>query len=448
MTTKNLSAEESILGAMMWSRSIATLVVQLLKPTDFWDAKHRLIYDVLSDLATAGEMTDARSLVAELEKRGTLERAGNKDYVYLLLDTCPNEGAWKHYCECILDAAARREISNVGPRLQELGYGQDVKEALDTASQELHEIGARLDHNGPSHVSEGVYDSFDRMMKARETGSRVTGLPTGFNELDMTTGGLQPGNLLIVGGRTSMGKTSWSLNIAHYVALHMQQPVLIFSLEMSARDISERLVCQEAKTNLSLYRVGDLNDDEMRRVQAAKTRVANAPITIDDSGNLTLEQARMTTRQVRPALVIVDYLQLLYSSEKVESRAQQVSQFARDLKALAMELQIPVIAASQLRRLPAGSTPKEPSLEDLKESGGIEQNADLVVLLYRPAVDKPRDDDLRGKADMHLAKHRNGRTGKFRLWWAGASTTFLNPDSDEAVMSCASEEKTSATEGR
>jgi replicative DNA helicase len=433
VSPKNLEAEESVLGAMMISSAVAQSVVQLLEPTDFWNERHRVLYGVIADMVTAGISTDERAVIAELRKRGALETVGDAAYVITLADTCPNPSAYRHYCECIIDSAARRQIGERVLALADLPAGTDVRDALERASEDIHALTRRLNQDGPEHVSVGVKASFDRMMQARETGSRVTGLPTGFNTFDAVTSGMHAGNLLVVGGRTSMGKTSWGLNVAHHVALHVKQPVLIFSLEMSALEISQRLICHEARVDLLRYRTGDLDDLQMQAILRASTRVSEAPIVIDDTGSITTEQIRVIARQQHPALVVVDYLQLLYSGHREESRAQEVSRFARDLKVMAMELGIPVIAISQLRRPGTATTKREPSLEDLKESGGIEQNADIVVLLYRPEVDKPRDPNLTGYADMHIAKHRNGKTGKHQLTWEGSTTRFCNPDSEEAV---------------
>lgn len=433
ISPKNLAAEESALGAMMWSRSVAAGISQALRPEDFWDEKHRVVFAALADLLARGESTDVHALAAELEKRRQLEFVGDKFYLIELLDTCPNEHAWRHYCDCILDSSARRQIRDLGTRFGSLRDEDEVRHALEQAGDDLTAVGRRLERKGPSHIAAGVAQSVERMMAAREAGTGITGLETGFRDLDLATGGLQPGNLLVVGGRTSMGKTSWALNIAHHVALHVQRPVLIFSLEMSMSDVSERLICQDARVSMSHYRLGDLCDLDMQRIQDAKARIETAPITIDDRGSVTSKDIRVIARQHRPALVIVDYLQLLHGGAG-DNRAQQVSDDTRNLKVLAMQLGIPVIAASQLRRPPAGQKSKEPSLEDLKESGGIEQNADIVVLLYRPEVDKPRDPELAGYAEMNIAKNRNGRTGSHGLSWEGSITRFANLDDEEARL--------------
>jgi len=433
--TSNLEAEESVLGAMMLSAPAAQAIVQVLEATDFWDERHRILYGTIADMVVAGTPTDERSVIAELRKRGTLEQVGDAAYVITLAGTCPNPSAYRHYCECIIDSASRRQISDRVCALQDLPAGTDVRDALEKASEDIHSLTRRLDHDGPQHVSVGIKASWDRMLSARERGSRVTGLPTGFADFDAVTSGLHPGNLLVVGGRTSMGKTAWTLNVAHHVALHVQQSVLIFSLEMSALEVSQRLICQESGVSLLRYRTGQLDDLQMQATLRASTRISEAPIVVDDRGSVTTEQIRVIARQHRPSLVIVDYLQLLYGGRKDENRSQEVSRFARNMKVMAMELGIPVIAVSQLRRPGVATAKREPSLEDLKESGGIEQNADIVVLLYRPEVDKPRDPELTGYADMHIAKHRNGATGRYSLNWRGETTRFSDSATEEVVCS-------------
>jgi replicative DNA helicase len=281
--------------------------------------------------------------------------------------------------------------------------------------------------------------SFNRMSDAMEKGSRITGVPTGFYDLDGLTSGLQPSNLVIVGGRTSMGKTSFALNVAHHAAVREGIGVLIFSLEMNKTDIAERLLLSEARVDSGKYRTGDVDEKDLDRIVHAAGTLSNAPIFIDDTGDIKLLEMRSIARKListekNVGLIIVDYIQLMYSDKRTESRAQEVSRIARDLKVMAMDLEVPVLAVSQLRRPPPTVQKKDPSLEDLKESGGIEQNADLVVLIYRPEVDDPKNMDVKGVAEVNLAKHRNGRTAKFKLYWMGSYSKFENPAEEDLLQ--------------
>ena len=423
-----IEAEESVLGAMLWSLEIAREVSQVLEPGDFYREKHRVIYRTLVDLILADQSTDIRSLIVGLSRCGRLEQAGDKNYICQLLDTCPNPKAWKHYCECILEAKARRDIVDVGPRLERIARGEDVREALDKTGETIQEIGKRLDRRGPVHISEGITEVIERMELAKEQGSAITGLATGFARLDSITCGLQPGNLIVVGGRTAMGKTSLCLNIAQNVASG-GMPVLFFSLEMSREEIAERLICREAEVDSRCFRSGRLDEDELERVGKAKDAVSSIPLVVEDQGGITLEQTRIAIRQQKPQLVVIDYLQLIYTG-RPESRAQEISRVTRELKLLAMSEKVPIIAVSQLRRPGIHLARQEPQLEDLKESGGIEQNADVVLLIYRPEVDNPSDPDLEGVANINLAKHRNGPTGKIRLNWRGRYAAFEDGNRD------------------
>ncbi|MDD5747481.1 MAG: replicative DNA helicase [Actinomycetota bacterium] len=431
----NLDAEESVLGSMIYSHQAVAIAQELLVPEDFYKDAHRKIFQVLVELYAKGSVTDPVVLAEELEKRGILEEVGDKAYIHMLVDHTPNPHSARHYAEIVRQASLRRNLIDLGYRVAAMGYEtSDEAEILyDRAESSLFELGKRLRREGISHIKDPLVKSFERMTEAQQKGSRITGVPTGFYDLDYITCGLQPSNLIIIGGRTSMGKTSFALNIAHHAAVHEGIGVLIFSLEMNKTDIAERLLLGESRIDSVKYRTGDLIDREVEKIVHACGTLSNAPIFIDDTGDIKLMEMRTIARQWKAkeniGLIIVDYIQLMYGS-KPENRAQDVSRIARDLKVIAMELEVPLIAVSQLRR-PAQGAKKEPSLEDLKESGGIEQNADVVVLIYRPEVDDPRNQDLKGIAEINVAKHRNGRTGHFELLWMGSYSKFENPAEED-----------------
>lgn len=431
----NLELEENVLGAMLSRSQAVAEALEVLNADDFYRDQHRVIYSVLVDLYATSRPTDYAALADELKRRGQLEAVGDRAYLVALYGSCPNPYSVKYYAERVRDLAIRRELVNASYKIADLGYSTEGE--LDTqlaeAEGQLYEVGARLRNESIGHITVPLADSLERMEKARQKGGRVTGLATGFNELDGLTCGLQPSNLIIVGGRTSMGKTSFALNIAHYAAVQQGLPVLVFSLEMVKIEVAERLILAEALIDSNRYRAGNLTNEEVQRARAAAKKIGAAPIIVDDEGDRSLNEIRSISRRLVSAegvrLIVVDYIQLLYGdSRKHENRAQEVSRIARSLKVMAMELGVPVIAVSQLRRPAPTVSRKEPQMEDLKESGGIEQNADLVILLYRPEVDHPGNLDLAGVAEVNLAKHRNGRTGKLKLVWVGSYSSFMDPD--------------------
>ena len=433
----NLEAEESVLGSMILSHPATAVAQEMLRPEDFYKESHRKIFQILVELYAGGSSTDPVVLAEELKSRGILESVGDKAYIHMLVDTVPNPHNIEHYSQIVRDMAFRRNIIDVGYEVTNLGYdtSDGTEEVFDRAESAIFAVGKRMRRERLSHIKEPLVESFNRMEKARERGSIITGVPSGFNILDKWTAGLQPSNLIVVGGRTAMGKTSFALNIAMHVGLSEGRGVLIFSMEMSRVELTERLLCSQARIDSSDYRTGRISDEGLEKIVNTTGVLYNAPIFIDDTGDITMLEMRSKARQLMArenvGLIIVDYIQLMHLPGFREGRVQEVSRIARDLKVLAMELEVPVLAVSQLRRPPPTVTKKEPSLEDLRESGAIEQGADVVILLYRPEVDNPSGRGVQGMADIHLAKHRNGRTGKFRLSWIGAYTRFENLAEEE-----------------
>lgn len=439
----NLEAEESVLGSMILSHAAAAEAQEIVRAEDFYKESHREIFRTLVDLYSSGSTTDPVVLAEELKRRGRLESVGDRAYIVSLVDTTPNPHNIKHYCRIVRDMAIRRSLIEVGWEITDLGYGtgDPVENIFDRAEDSIFGLGKRMRREGLVHIREPVKLSFDRMSDARDKDSSITGVPTGFYDLDHLTRGLQPSNLIVIGGRTSMGKTSLALNIASHAAVNEEIGALVFSLEMSRVEVAERLLLAQARVDSRKYKIGKLDEDEMDRVVNAAAALSNAPIYIDDTGDISIMEMRTIGRQLKAkeniGLMIVDYMQLMYASRQegllYRSRVQEVSKLARDLKVIAMDLEIPVIAVSQLRRPPPTTQKKAPSLEDLKESGGIEQNADVVVLIYRPEVDDPRNQDLWGKANIDVAKHRNGMTRELHLNWIGSYSKFENPAEEDRL---------------
>lgn len=429
----NLEAEESVLGSMILSHSAVADAQEILVADDFYKDAHRKIFQVLIELYGSNRPTDPVVLAEELKRRGMLEAVGDRAYVVSLAGTVPNPHNIRHYAQIVRDMAFRRNMIDVGYEVTSLGYDitDETGSVYDRAESAVFGLGKRMRRGRLTRINEPLVESFNRMEEARERGSRITGVETGFTRLDRLTAGLQPSNLIVVGGRTSMGKTTFALNVAMHAALNEDVGVLIFSLEMSKVELSERLLCTHARIESGDYRTGRISDDRFVDIVTSTGVLSNAPIYIDDTGDITMLEIRSKARQLiareKIGLIIVDYIQLMHIPGFREGRVQEVSRIARDLKVLAMELEVPVVAVSQLRRPPATvSKEKKPSLEDLRESGAIEQNADLVVLIYRPEMDNPKDLEMKGIAEINLAKHRNGETGQFKLAWIGGYTKFEN----------------------
>lgn len=427
----NLDAEESVLGSMILSHPAVADAQELLKAEDFYKEAHRRIFQVLVDLYASGSTTDPVVLSEELKRRGILEAVGDKAYIYTIVETTPNPHNVKHYAEIVRDMSARRSLIDAGYDITALGYdiADDVTRVYDRAEQAIFDIGKRMHREGVTHIKDLLKQSYDRAATASEKGSSIVGVPTGFTGLDKLTAGLQPGNLVVIGGRTSSGKTSLALNIAQHASVHEGTGVLIFSMEMRKAEIVDRMVCAQARLKSENYKVGRLDQDEFERIVEASDILYGAPIYMDDTPDIKILEMRTNARQLMAreniGLIIVDYIQLMHI-ERVESRVQEVSTIARELKVMAGELEVPVIAASQLRRAPATVGMKAPSLEDLRESGAIEQNADIVLLLYRPESEGSTDQTWQGIAQVDLAKNRNGRTGRLRLSWVGSYMKFEN----------------------
>lgn len=434
----NIQAEESTLGAMILRPSSISDALEMLEGEDFYREQHRMIFEVLTTLYSTGKPTDHVTIADELKRRGQLETIGNLAYLARLSADCPVPENVGYYAAVVREMSMRRKLIEAGYSTAVLGNAirDDLEEQLSEAEAAIYSVGDRLRRESMTHISGPVETSIKRLHEVRESGSRITGIPTGFRELDAVTCGMQPSNLIIIGGRTSMGKTSLALNIAYHVGVTEGKGVLVFSLEMNRVEVAERLVLRDCGLDSGNYRSGNVTQHELEKVHQSARIISGAPIYVDDEGDRSLTEIRSIARRrvtsEHVELVIVDYIQLLYGEKRTESRAQEVSKIARTLKVMAMELAVPVIACSQLRRPSPGITRKEPHLEDLKESGGIEQNADLVLLIYRPEVDEPENLDLKALADVHLAKHRNGKTTMFRLFWTGGSSSFLNPRKEES----------------
>jgi replicative DNA helicase len=410
---QDLIAEQSVLGGMLLSKEAIADVVEIIRERDFYRPAHELIYDAILDLYGRGEPVDPVTVSSELTKRGDIARAGGAPYLHTLISSVPTAANAGYYAKIVRDHAIMRRLVEAGTKIVQLGYSQEgeVDDAVDAAQQEVYDVTERRASEDYVRLAELLPDALDQIEK-NSTGVGEEGVMTGFKDLDKLTNGFQAGNMIVLAARPAVGKSTLGLDIARQAAIHDNQAVVIFSLEMSASEITMRMLSAEAKVGLQSIRTGGLNDEEWGRLAKRMGEISNAPLFIDDSANLSMMEIRAKARRLKQRndlkLVIIDYLQLMSSGKKVESRQQEVSEFSRSLKLLAKELNVPVIAISQLNRTPEQRADKKPQLSDLRESGSIEQDADVVILLHRE--DMYDQQARQGEADLMVVKHRNGPT--------------------------------------
>jgi replicative DNA helicase len=418
---QNLEAEESVLGAMMLSPGAIGAVSEVLDAGDFYRESHAKIYRAALALYAKGEPVDAITLVDELEERGELEDAGSRTRIHELAALVPASANAGHYARIVREMATLRGLIRAGGEISTLGWERpgETTDLVDRAEQIVFDLSQARVTSEFSHIEELLKDSFERITALYEAGAEVTGTPSGFRDLDKLTSGFQPGNLIIVAARPSMGKSGLGLCMAANLAMRAEVPVAIFTLEMSKSEITQRLMCSEAKVESQRLRTGKLAADDWPRLTAACDRLAKAPIYVDDTGSITMMEIRSKARRLKSrepglGLIVVDYLQLMTSGATVENRVQEVSQISRSLKVLARDLDVPILAMSQLSRAVEQRHDKRPILSDLRESGSIEQDADLVLFIYRDEYYND-ESDQQGIAELHLAKHRNGPTDTVKL---------------------------------
>ena len=427
----NLEAEESVLGACMLSREAIAAVLEIIGDGDFYRPANGEIFLAVLDLFGKGEPVDAVTLADELKRRGTLEDLGGKAYLHTLLQTVPSPGSASHYADIVRDHALLRRLIEASQQISDIAYSvpEDIERAVDQSEDLVYQVAQRRTTGDFQALKDLLTENMEMVEQLYERGSSITGLPTGFTELDEITAGLQNSNLIIIAARPAMGKSSMAVSIAQYAAVAEQVPVVIFSLEMSKMELVQRLMCAEARVDSNRLRRGNLQDSDWPKLSHALGRLAEAPIYIDDTANVTIMEMRAKCRRLKAkhglGLVIVDYLQLMQPLKRTDNRVQEVADISRSLKILARELELPVIAVSQLSRNLEHRTDKRPVLADLRDSGALEQDADLVVFIYRDEVYNS-DTDQKGIAEIHVAKHRNGPTGKIDLAFLDHYTKFAN----------------------
>jgi replicative DNA helicase len=428
---QDMDAEQCVLGAMLMSKDAIADVVEVLRGVDFYRPAHEQVYDAVVDLYGRGEPADAITVAAELGKRGELVRVGGAPYLHTLLSSVPVAANAGYYAEIVREKAILRRLVNASIRIGQMSYAGegDVDAIVDRAQAEVYAVTDRNASEDYKPLSELMQPTLDEMEAISSRGGNLGGVPTGFAELDDLTNGLHPGQMVIVAARPGMGKSTLALDLARSASIKHGLTSVIFSLEMSQIEITMRLLSAEASIPLSHIRGGRMSDDDWSRVATKMGQVSEAPMFIDDSPNLTMVEIRAKARRLKQRqdlkLVVVDYIQLMTSGKKVESRQLEVSEFSRQLKLLAKELEVPVVALSQLNRGPEQRTDKKPMLSDLRESGSLEQDADMVILLNRPDI-YDKESERAGEADIDLAKHRNGPTKTMTVAFQGHYSRFAD----------------------
>lgn len=426
---QSLEAEQSVLGGVLIENESLNEVLQLLRPDDFYQENHRAIFQALIELNSRGEPADLVTVSEYLSRNGALEKLGGVAYISTLVDSVPTTANIASYAKIVKDKSILRELIRAcGNLTAECTSEQsDVDDFLDRAEGMIFNISQRRNSGSFAPLKDVLQTSFRTIETLQQNRGQLSGLSTGYKEFDKLTNGLQRSDLIIVAARPSMGKTALALNIAQYAALEAKIPVAIFSLEMSKEQIGLRLLCSEGRIDNTQLRKGELGDDDWMRLTRVAGRLSESKIFIDDSAALTGLEMKAKARRLKSAhnlgLVVVDYLQLMRSERRNENRVQEISEISMNLKALAKELQIPVIALSQLNRGVDSRDNKRPQMSDLRESGAIEQDADLIAFIYRDEIYNPESPD-RGLAEVIIAKHRNGPTGKFKLAFLGQYTRF------------------------
>ncbi len=434
---QSIELEQGVLGAILLENEALVRVLEILNERDFYQEAHRWIFQTMVELFEDNVPIDLLTVTERLRKNDRLGAMGGASYLTELVDMVPTAANVSHHAHIVRDKAVLRGLIQTATTIVTESYedSEDIDVLLDRAEQSIFEISQRKSTTGFANINTILKGSFKHIEQLYERKELITGVPTGFADFDRLTAGLQPADLIIIAGRPSMGKTALSLNIAQHVGGQVGRPVAIFSLEMSKEQLVMRMLCAEARVNSSSLRTGFLSREDWPRLTKAAGTLSEARIHIDDSPAQSSLDIRAKARRLQAevgdlALVIVDYLQLMQGRARIESRQQEISEITRSLKALAKELNVPVVALSQLSRAVEQRQQRRPQLSDLRESGAIEQDADVVVLIYRDEVYDPESSD-KGKAEIIIGKQRNGPTGKIDLAFIGEYTRFENLRRDD-----------------
>jgi replicative DNA helicase len=425
----NIEAEESVLGSMLLSKDAIAEVLEQLHEEDFYRPAHRTMFRSVLELYSHGEAVDAVTVAEHLRRNGTLADVGGAPFLHTLVAGVPTAANAGYYARIVKEAGVLRRLIDVGTKIVQVGYEtpQDVERAVDLAESWVYQLAqgrVAEDYQSLRDVLTGTLEAIERL---HDEHRELTGVATGFPELDRLTSGLQPSNLVIVAARPAVGKSTLGLDVARHASVRAGVPTVVFSLEMSRTELVQRLMCAECTVDMQRLRTGRMEETDWTRLTRSLGKLADAPLYIDDSPGTTMMEIRAKCRRLKQrhglGLVIVDYLQLMQSSKRFENRQQEVSEISRGLKLLAKELNVPVIAISQLSRQPEARSDKKPMLSDLRESGALEQDADVVLFIYRDDLYDP-ESPRKGEADLILAKHRNGPVDTVTVTFQGQYSRF------------------------
>lgn len=428
---QSVEAEMSVLGAMLLDKNGIAKALEILSEDAFYKDAHAKIYSSIVDLFDKNEPVDLVTLTDNLKKDGLLEAVGGVSYLATILNSVPTAANIEYYAQIVQNKAISRKLISTCTEIINSAYAEtgEVNQLLDKAEQLIFNIITRKVSQDFVSVADMLHDSFETIEKLYADRHNITGVPSGFIEFDKITSGFQPSDLIIIAGRPSMGKSSFCLNIAQYVGTKAKMPVAIFSLEMSKDQLVQRLLCAEARVKSTNLRSGFLQESDWPKLTTSAGILSESSIYIDDTPNISILELRTKSRRIKAKhnieIIIIDYLQLMQGRRGIENRQQEISEISRSLKALARELSIPIIALSQLSRAVEGRSDRRPQLSDLRESGAIEQDADLVAFIYRPEYYNPTPEN-EGLAEIIVGKHRHGPTNTFKLAFIKEYTKFEN----------------------
>jgi len=427
----SIEAEQSVLGSMLLDKEAVAAATEVLRGEDFYSESHKEIFEAIVDTYDRGDPVDLVTVVESLRQRGTLGSVGGGAYISELSMSVPSTANIRYYMRIVEEKSILRRLIHASNDIIKESYdaAEDIDIILDHAEKKIFDIAQKKNNQAFEPIKSVLLDTYSKIEELTKNKGKIVGVSTGFKDFDQRTSGLNPSDFILVAARPSMGKTSFAINMAQYAAVYNKIPVAIFSLEMSKEQLAQRMLSSEANVELQKIRSGDLNETDWVKLVRAAGPLSAAPIFIDDTPGISAMEMRSKARRLKLehglGLIVIDYLQLMSGRGRSENRQQEISEISRSLKALARELNVPVVTLSQLSRAPEARTEHRPMLSDLRESGAIEQDADVVVFLYRDEYYNPNS-EKKNIAEAIIAKQRNGPTGTVELVWLGQFTKFAN----------------------
>ena len=429
----SLEAEQSVLGAILIDPTCMDHLAGILSAEDFMLEEHKDVFSAMQKMYLRSKTIDVVTLLDELVRDGVYDEAGGKDYIRLISEIVPSAANVKDYAEIVRDKSMLRALIGACDDITAMAYSEqeDTAHLVEMAEQKIFAVAEGRENKGFTHIRDALVQVYDRLHLLAENKTEALGMPTGFSGLDRVLVGLGKSDLVLVGARPGMGKTSFAMNLATHAAITTKKTVCIFSLEMSAEQLVSRVMSSEALIDSYRLRSGELTDEDWGKLAHAASRLSNCDILIDDTVGLTVTGMKAKLRRTKNlGLVVIDYLQLMQSDRRIDNRVNEVAEISRGLKLLAKELQVPVICCAQLSRGPESRTDKRPMLSDLRDSGAIEQDADIVLFLYRDEYYKSEKDEPQNIAEVIVAKNRHGSTGNVKMGWFGQYTKFTTLEED------------------